>query len=150
MILPWRRRRRPAGSAPPPPPPPGGSAALDPIRWHKDRTLTNIGTAYVNAYVGLNGEQQLVDFTGSTQGRVRYHVNKVGTGTQSWRLLEANGTDVLAEISDAGAAGEKELDSGWVALPAWATGEKNVRPQGKSTTGTDDPVFRGAALYVKA
>lgn len=116
--------------------------------WMFQSTLTNIGTAYKNVYaVGDTGLEQLIDFTDFTQYRICYHLNKVGSGTQSWRVTD--GTNALGEVSDAGAAGHKKLDTAWQTLPAWATGEKLLRPQGKSTTGTDDPVFYAAVVYLK-
>jgi hypothetical protein len=48
-----------------------------------------------------------------------------------------------------GAAGERELDTGWLALPAQASGLILVRLQAKSVTAADDPQFRRCVLVVK-
>ena len=131
------------------PPTGGGVAWRLAATWSLDVTKSNIGTSFVNCYTGYNGKQELIAFTGFTQYRVIYHVNKVGTGTQTWRLLESNGSDVIGQIDDTAGAGEHELDTGWLSLPAWATNEKKVHPQGKSTVAGDDPVFRGCHVYLK-
>lgn len=116
----------------------------------KDVTKTNIGTAYVNIAVGATGERQLVDFAGFTQFRVLIHWNLVGSGTQNVRVVDqVTQTNVLFESTGQTGAGEKEIDSGWTALPGWATGEKFLVVQGKSTTGADDPVHRRTTLYLK-
>jgi hypothetical protein len=55
----------------------------------------------------------------------------------------------MGQIDDTASAGEHELDTGWLSLPAWAIGEKKMHPQGKSTVSGDDPVFRGCHVYLK-
>lgn len=127
----------------------GGTAALVlQGHWTEFSTKSNIGTSYVDLYTtaGSVGLPCLADFAGRTIARLVVQWNKIGTGTQSVRAVDAdNVANVLIEMTVV-ADGN---DSGEVALPAWATGVKRIKLQAKSTTSTDDPVFRGAALYVK-
>lgn len=120
-------------------------------RWHEARTFSNIGTSFVDVYnVGLNNQRQIVDFTGSTQYRVIYHYQNVGGSVQSAQVVDAvTNSNVLDTRSDSGTAAEKELDSGWQSLPAWATGESWLEVQMKAATSTDDPVFRGCVVLLK-
>lgn len=115
----------------------------------KDVTKTNIGTSYVNVPVGLNGERKFVDFTGCTQFRIRLWANLIGTGAFAARIIRDGDSTVLFESTNLGAAGERELDSGWQNLPAGFTGEEVLRLQAKSATNTDDPVFRSCDLATK-
>lgn len=117
-------------------------------RWHEARTFTNVGSTFVDVYnLGANGQRQPVNFAGFTQSRFVVHWQKIGTGTQNVRIWD--GTNVLHDLADGAAAAEHELDSGWVNLPGTFTGEVNMRVQAKSTVAGDDPVFRGASLYLK-
>lgn len=106
-------------------------------------TLTNIGTTYQNLGVAL------VQTAGITQVIFGVVVNKVGTGTQSWRLF--NDTDGLevALIDDAGAAGQKTLSTTVNFSPALGAGMKTILLQGKSTVGADDPVFQGGTFSIR-
>lgn len=115
----------------------------------KDVTKTNIGTSYVNVPVGLNGERKFVDFTGCTQFRIRLWANLIGTGAFAARIIRDSDSTVLFESTNLGAAGERELDSGWQNLPAGFTGEEVLRLQAKSATNTDDPIFRSCDLATK-
>lgn len=117
--------------------------------WTKDVTKTNLGTSYVNAYAGNAGEAQLVDFSSFKQYRFVVAVNKIGTGTQSAALVDTANVANLVELVDAAAAGEHTLDSGWTNLPAWATGEKIIKPMVKTSLAGDDPVYRSFALYLR-
>src|SRR3990172_1521104 len=117
--------------------------------WNKDRTFANIGTAFVNVYVGANGEAQVADCSRYKECRIVVFGNKVGTGTLSHQLAEVGTANVLTGPDYAGAAGEFSADSGWTALPAWAVGEKIIRPQAKSTVTTDDPIYRQVLLYLR-
>lgn len=114
-------------------------------------TKTNIGTSYVNVLAGLNGLRTLIDFTGCTQLRVMLHVNCVGTGPWGARVVRDGDSAILWENALIVGAGEKEIDTGWIAIPAAAaiTGETLVRLQGKSVVGADDPIFRRAILLAK-
>lgn len=120
-------------------------------------TKTNIGTAYTNILTGLNGQRCPVDFTGCTQYRLVLAANLIGTGQWGARVVrDSDVTDVLHDSPNIGASGERELDSGWQNLPAWAAtlaaqadGLAYVRIQGKSQTAADDPVFRSALLGLR-
>jgi hypothetical protein len=117
--------------------------------WTKDITKTNLPATYTNIYIGSGGEGQLFDATPFKQYRFTVFVNKVGTGTQTAALVDVANAANLIELADAAAAGEHSLDSGWVNKPAWMTGEVLIKPMGKSTVTTDDPIYRGFALYLR-
>lgn len=112
-------------------------------------TKTNIGTSYVNICPGANGERSLIDFTGGTEFRIVLNANLIGTGQWGARVVKDSDNTVLFEAANLGAAGERELDSGWTAIPAGFSGLEVVRLQGKSTTGADDPVFRRCVVLVR-
>jgi hypothetical protein len=114
-------------------------------------TKTNIGTSYVNICSGLNGERQVIDFTGCTQFRLILHANLIGTGQWGARVVRDSDNTVLIDQPNLGAAGERELDSDWQNLPAAFLGQGMMfmRAQAKSTTGADDPVFRSLTLGVR-
>lgn len=115
----------------------------------RDVTKTNIGTAYVNISPGLNGERSLVEFTGCTQYRLVLNMLTVGIGPWGVRLVRDSDSAVLHEAANITGAGEKELDTDWLPLPAAASGLALVRLQGKSVTAADDPTFRRAVLLVR-
>lgn len=117
--------------------------------WTKDITKTNIGTSQVNVYVGAGGEGQLVQFSRWRQYRLVVHLNKVGTGTVTSRLVDVTNAANVLSVDYSGAAGEATVDSGWTDLPAWATGEQIVKPMAFSSVATDDPIFRQLALYLR-
>jgi hypothetical protein len=118
--------------------------------WPLSVTKTDVGTAYVNAYLGNGGLGQLVNFGGFKQYRWVVQVNKIGTGTQTAGLVDVANAANLVEVADAVAAGEHSLDTGWINLPAWATAADFIlRPMVKSTLGTDDPVYRQFAFYLR-
>jgi hypothetical protein len=112
---------------------------------------TNIGTAYVNICPGLNGERQVVDLTGCTQFRFILHTQLIGTGAFAARVVRDSDNVVLFESTNLGAAGERELDTDWQALPAafLGNGLAILRAQAKSATAADDPVFRSLKLGLR-
>lgn len=114
-------------------------------------TKTNIGTAYVNICLGLNGERQVVDLTGCTEYRLMLHANLIGSGQFGARIVRDSDNTVLHESANLGAAGERELDSDWQPLPAafQNAGLVYLRAQAKSQTAADDPVFRSLKLAVR-
>jgi hypothetical protein len=114
-------------------------------------TKTNIPATYVNVAPGLNGERIVVDFTGVTQFRFLLSANLIGVGPFAARCVRDSDSAVLIESLNLGAAGERELDSGWADLPAAfvGAGETFLRVQAKSTTITDDPVFRRCDLGLR-
>jgi hypothetical protein len=115
----------------------------------KDVTKTNIGTAYVNVPPGLNGERSLVEFTGCTEFRLVLHANLVGTGPWQARVVRDSDSAVLYESPSLTQSGERELDSGWLALPGGINNLEIVRLQAKSITNADDPIFRRCILLVR-
>lgn len=114
-------------------------------------TKTNIGTSYVNVCLGASGERIVVDLTGCTQFRFFLNANLVGTGQWGARCVRDGDSEVLIEQANLGAAGERELDSNWQALPAAFLGQglTFLRVQAKSTTAGDDPIFRRCSLGVR-
>lgn len=128
---------------------PGDRPPVCLLRWTFAVTKTNISNAYVNVYVGNNGEPQLANFNTYAQYRLIVFVNKVGTGTQDAALVDTTNAANLISIADSAAAGEHTLDSGWVNLPSWMTGELLLKPMARSTVNTDDPIYRGFALYFR-
>lgn len=128
---------------------PGDRPPTCPVRWTFAVTKTNISNSYVNVYVGSNGEAQLVSFTTYAQYRLIVFVNKVGTGTQDAAIVDVTNAANLVSVADTAAAGEHMLDSGWTNLPAWMAGELSLKPMARSTVNTDDPIYRGFALYLR-
>jgi hypothetical protein len=112
-------------------------------------TKTNIGTNYVNISPRLNGERQLIDFTGCTQYRLVGRANFVGTGPFGLRVIRDSDSAVLFENANLSQTGERELDTDWQSLPAAATGLIFVRIQAKSNVAADDPVFGGIVMAVR-
>jgi hypothetical protein len=118
--------------------------------WSLAVTKTNIGTAAVNAYVGAAGLGQMVPFNSYSWYRFVTFGSHVGTGVLTQSLTDtANAANTLT-TTYSGAAGEYVTDSGWVALPSWATGEElYLKPTVSSSVATDDPTFRQFLLYLK-
>ena len=116
------------------------------------KTMTNIGTAYKDIYVSLTdlgNDKHVIDFEGATSVRIIFFWDYVGVGTQQVRWVnQADNANVLFE-SATFTADQDPGDSGWVALPAWATGVKTIEWQGKSTTAADDPVAKGFRIFLK-
>jgi hypothetical protein len=113
-------------------------------------TKSNIGATYTNILPGLNGERIPVDLTAVTEFRVFLTLNMVGTGPLRARIVRDSDNTVLYENTSINvAAGERELDTGWLAIPAGFTGVELLRWQASSATPTDDPVFRRCGLLVR-
>ena len=112
-------------------------------------TKTNIGAAYVNIPVGVNGERIYANFQGVTEMRAMVNANLVAVGPFQIRIVRDGDNAVLYESPSLTQTGERELDSGWVAIPAGFSGETFLRIQAKSTTATDDPVFRRAEIGLR-
>lgn len=119
----------------------------------KDITKTNVGTAYVNVPIGANGERKFVNFHGCTEFRVRLWGNLVGIGPFGFRIIRDGApNEVLFENASIALTGERELDTGWVAIPAAFQNEPEgtlVRLQAKSVTAADDPIVRGCDVGVR-
>lgn len=114
-------------------------------------TMTNIGTSFVQ--VGPNSLRDKVDLSGFTDCRIMIGTNKVGTGTQDWKIRystdQSAWSDLTAAVSDAGAAGDKPLEGSFSAIPAGAKADVWIRLEGKSTVASDDPVVKSCKLHVK-
>ena len=123
--------------------------SIQAVNWTKDATKTNLPASYTNIYAGSAGEGQLVNFGPYKQYRLVIHVNKIGTGTHDSGIMDVTNAANLAVISDAGAVGEKTLDSGWTNLSAWMTGEQIVKPVARDSLATGDPVYHQFALYLR-
>ena len=132
--------------------PAGGGTAREAVEaiWTDQTTKSNIGTAYVDIYNAVAvGRPQTVDFTGMATFDAELMWDKVGTGTQAFRVVDADDVaNVLFELANV-VDGENDA-GGPTALPAWATGKKRLKPQAKSTTGTDDPIFFQCVIRLKA
>jgi hypothetical protein len=115
----------------------------------KDVTKTNIGTSYVNIPPGANGERTLIDLAGCTQFRAVLHANLVATGPFQIRIIRDSDSAVFYESPSLTQTGERELDTDWQTLPVGFNNFEIVRLQGKSTTGSDDPIFRKCVLYTR-
>jgi hypothetical protein len=114
-------------------------------------TKTNIGINYINICPGFNGERTAVDFTGCTEYRLMLHANLVGSGQFGARIVKDDDNTILHETANLGASGERELDSNWQPLPVAfrMLGLTYLRAQAKSTTASDDPVFRSLKLGLR-
>jgi hypothetical protein len=113
---------------------------------------TDIGTAYTNILPELNGGRRLVDFTGCTEFRVFLNGLLPGVGPYGARIVRHSNNAVLYENATIPAnASERELDTGWVAIPAgFLPGAQEVMvAQAKSVTATDDPTYRRIELLVR-
>src|SRR5688572_30327221 len=94
---------------------------------------TNIGTTYITLGAAL------VQQAGITDILFGVRVQKVGTGTQSWRLFNVTDNEEIAVINDTTAAGaEKNLSTTVTFTPGRSPGQKVFLVQGKSTVGADD------------
>lgn len=112
-------------------------------------TKTNIGTSYVNIPPGTNGERILVDLTGATEFRIVVSANLIGTGPFGLRAVRDGDSAVLYENASIALTGERELDSNWQPIPIAAGNLEVLRIQAKSTTASDDPVFRRATILIR-
>ena len=115
------------------------------------KTKTNIGTAYVDIYNSLEPDElfNVINFDNFTDFRILFIWDYIGAGMQQVRFVDrANNANVLYE-SATFTADQDPNDSGWTALPVWATGEKQIEQQGKSTTATDDPIAKGYILLLR-
>lgn len=112
-------------------------------------TKTNIGTSYVDVLPGANGQRALIDFTGCTEWRIVLTANLVGTGPFQVRVVRDGDSAVIYESPSLSQTGERELDTGWGAIPGGLTDLVLVRLQAKSTTAGDDPQFRRCVVLVR-
>ena len=110
--------------------------------------FTDVGTTYRDLFTsGGDGVGADVDGTGMNNFRfyVSWHKNG-GTGTHGCRLIDQGTAAVLAEVTNCVNGRNAILGT----IPA--SFQDTVRPvklQIKSTTSTDDPIFKAAHLYYK-
>lgn len=112
-------------------------------------TKTSIGSTYVDILPGLNGQRNLVDFTGCTEARILLNANLITTGPFGFRIVRDTDSAVIYENASVSVTGERELDTNWIPLPVSAAGLILVRLQGRSATVTDSPVFRRCLFVVR-
>lgn len=123
--------------------------------WDTDRVFTNVGATYVDVYAAVtvraNSFRRLVNFAGFSQFRILGWWNQVaGAGVTSLQIVESGTpSNILGVATATTGTGEREADSGWTTLPAWATGERLVIPQMKSTTANDDPTFHSCSIQLR-
>ena len=118
--------------------------------WTLAVTKTNIGSTAVNAYIGTAGLGQMVPFQSYSWYRFVTFGSQVGTGVITQSLTDTTNASNTLTTTYSGAAGEYVTDSGWIALPSWATGEElYLKPTVSSSVATDDPTFRQFLLYLK-
>lgn len=129
---------------------PAGATAReeDVASWCTAVTLTNVGSTFKDLYAGTNsdGKSFHVDFTGKTQVAACVDWNKIGTGTQTIQAVQADLTSNVLFTKDV-VSGHN--DFALASLPAWATGQKRIKLQVKSTTAADDPVFEACSIRLK-
>ncbi len=111
-------------------------------------TLTNIGASYDATAAAKGLGFAVVDFTNVSAVDFTVHVNKVGSGTQSWQLWNETDAAQLAVIDDAAAAGDNKVLTTTVTGLA-LSGMKKIRVRAKSTTAADDPVYYGGCAVLR-
>lgn len=129
---------------------PGGGTARESLvaQWSQSITKTNIGTAFVNIYNQTNadGKSVSIDTNGKTEARLSVNWNKIGAGTQTVQVIDVVGSVVLISMNVVSGYNETAL----TAIPASLLNTvKRYNLRAKSTTAADDPIFEGAAIYLK-
>jgi hypothetical protein len=122
--------------------------------WNKQVVLTNVGTPYLEVYKSASeiGMAVEMDTTGKTQVKLDLVWDKIGTGTQSIRLISCtpsatncdttSGT-VLIEI--VGLVDGYNIST--VSIPSSLLNTvKYYQLEAKSTTAADDPIFLQAVV----
>lgn len=110
--------------------------------------LTNVGATYDATAQARGLGWARIERAGITGIELRVRVNKVGTGVQDWQLWNDSDAAQLLVVSDAGAAGERELvGSASYPVPLGA-GQRNIRVRARSSVAADDPVYYGANLLI--
>jgi hypothetical protein len=108
---------------------------------------TNIGATYTNLFPDLAGRPFFIDTTGFTKLAVQILWTKVGTGTQTIRIIDdASGTQILESPSLI--TGSNDFAN--VNIPTEFLNFKGKwRLQAKSTVAADDPTFFGIRIYLR-
>jgi len=112
---------------------------------------TNIGTSYIDVYVTAFDEenQMIIECANVTYAKVVYQWDYVGAGTQQLRWVDASNNANVFYESPTFTTDRDATDSGFFVKPSWCVGTVTLEQQGKSTTGTDDPVAKGYKIVVK-
>lgn len=120
-------------------------------QWENDRTFTTIGTNFVDVYTATNanGEAVRIDTTDMNKVTLQILWSKLlGLGTQTCQIVDiSNSTNILI-TSDSLADGVniKAVQE----IPTHLKNTiKNYKPQCKSTTGLDAPVWLGGQVLLK-
>lgn len=115
--------------------------------WSQSMTKTNIGASFVNVYSQTNadGKSIFIDTNGKDSVKLTVNWNKVGSGTQTVEVIESGLSVQLVTMN---------VVSGYnvvtVVIPAGvADSQRKYYIRVKSSTSTDDPIFEGAAVYLK-
>src|SRR5215212_7970544 len=107
-------------------------------------TKTNVGTAYIDIFTDFGGRPFFIDTTGFTGMAVQILWTKIGTGTQTLRIVE-DSTNI--QIIESGSLVTGSNDFSNVVIPQGALNFKGKwRLQCKSTVASDDPSFAGFRL----
>lgn len=110
---------------------------------------SNIGATPVNLLPGANGERLFADFTGCTEYRLMLHASIVN-GTWGAQVVRDADSEVLHVAPNLGAAGERELDTDWQALPAEFIGEGIIPLRVQVASGASaSATFRGLRLGLR-
>lgn len=107
--------------------------------------LTNVGATYDAIMASRELGIGFMDFTGINRVDMVVHVQKIGTGTQSWQAWNVTDNAEIGVINDAGLAVEKTLQATFDVTSKGWTGRKVVRIRAKSTVAADDPYYFGGA-----
>lgn len=113
-------------------------------------TKTNIGTTYIDIYTAAFDEENLmvVNCDNISQFGIVFLWDYVGVGTQDVRWVDvSNNANVLFE--DTNVVDSDPVSVFDIAKPAWCTGNKTIEMQGRSSTGTDDPIAKGYKILVR-
>lgn len=119
--------------------------------WEIDRAFVNIGTSFVDVYTtaNSNGEAQRIDTTGMNTVTFQTLWSKLlGLGTQTCQIVDvANSTNVLITSDSLIDGINTKAD---VSIPdSLKNTVKNYKPQCKSTTALDAPVWLGGQILLK-
>lgn len=106
----------------------------------------NVGTAYGTTAESSGHGLVVFDWTGVTSIEVRIFMNKVGTGTVTYSLVE---NDSVTEIATHDVTVNGEQVVAFTVTTGIPTGVKAVRLRVKSTVSTDDPAYYGAAFLIR-
>lgn len=116
------------------------------------RTITNVGTTFVDIYLtAFDPEDSLINTTNMTGFRIMITMDYVSgagaTESVSFNQTSTNANKLWVFNTTADC---DPCDSGWQTIPSWASSiETSVEPQWKSTTAADDPSFKGYQIWLR-